>query len=251
VTVGKVVAPNGLPFFRIFGPISAPTQYLVNYNQVMVCAAGIGVTPLAASMKSIVQYRWRFYTGKTFPDQVDCYWVCSHRDLKMFRWFVRTIREMEDTWNDITYKNPQDQANKFLQFHVFITSFKEGQKVEDTENLRVDDVSFWGKPEKRVTTDQELSLYTEVDLYRAMVNPTKEGISMGNVHIQAGRPDWNKEFEAVKYRRVHTDIISDEDGLDIGVSFCGNPFIASDITKMCNKHYDEKAHRFHFHKEVF
>ena len=37
VVTGKILAPNGLPFFRIFGPISAPTQYLVNYNQVRGC----------------------------------------------------------------------------------------------------------------------------------------------------------------------------------------------------------------------
>ena len=37
VVAGKILAPNGLPFFRIFGPISAPTQYLVNYNQVRSC----------------------------------------------------------------------------------------------------------------------------------------------------------------------------------------------------------------------
>ena len=103
----------------------------------MVCAAGIGVTPLAASMKSILNYRWRYHTGKTFPDQVDCYWVCSYRDLKMFRWFVRTIREVEDTINDITYKNPESIMNKYFQFHLFVTSFKDGQDTEDTSNLRV------------------------------------------------------------------------------------------------------------------
>ena len=103
----------------------------------MICAAGIGVTPLAASMKSILNYRWRYHTGKTFPDQVDCYWVCSYRDLKMFRWFVRTIRECEDTINDITYKNPESIMNKYFQFHLFVTSFKEGTETEDTSNLRV------------------------------------------------------------------------------------------------------------------
>jgi hypothetical protein len=88
-----------------------------------------------------------------------------------------------------------------------------------------------------------------VDLYRAMVNPTKEGVTMGNINIKAGRPNWDSEFEGLKRRRVQSDLVAED--LDIGVSFCGNPFIAKDITTMCNKHYDEQAHRFHFHKEVF
>ena len=42
---------------RVYGPHSAPTQHLTEYNEVMIVTSGIGVTPLAAAMKSIVHFR--------------------------------------------------------------------------------------------------------------------------------------------------------------------------------------------------
>ena len=48
---GKKIGPDGMALIRVSGPQSAPTQHLTEYSQVMICASGIGVTPLAAAMK--------------------------------------------------------------------------------------------------------------------------------------------------------------------------------------------------------
>lgn len=54
---GKVVGPDGRKLFRVYGPHSAPTQHVSEYLIAMVIGAGIGVTPVCATVKSIVHYR--------------------------------------------------------------------------------------------------------------------------------------------------------------------------------------------------
>jgi len=101
---GNSTGPDGKPYFHLYGPCSAPTQHLGEYDEVMICASGIGVTPLASSMKSIVFHKWKTFVGRCFPDRAHFFWVCSHRDVKSFRWFVRTIKEAEDAVVDLTQK---------------------------------------------------------------------------------------------------------------------------------------------------
>lgn len=63
--VGKLVGPDNIPLFRADGPHSAPTQHITRYSTVLVAGAGIGVTPLAAALKSIVFHRWKYFIGNS------------------------------------------------------------------------------------------------------------------------------------------------------------------------------------------
>ena len=67
VTRGKLLGPDGKPFFMLYGPCAAPTRHIGEYEEVMICASGIGVTPLASSMKSIVFDKWPKSRGKCYP----------------------------------------------------------------------------------------------------------------------------------------------------------------------------------------
>lgn len=87
-SLGKVMGPDGKPLVRVYGPHSAPTQHLTEYEEVMICASGIGVTPLAAAMKSIVHFRWKYFMGKCFPDHAHFFWVANHGEIDSFRFLT-------------------------------------------------------------------------------------------------------------------------------------------------------------------
>ena len=159
---GNSTGPDGKPFFHVYGPCSAPTQHLSQYDEVMICASGIGVTPLASSMKSIVFHKWKTYIGRCFPDRAHFFWVCSHRDVKSFRWFVRTIKEAEDAVVDLTQKNKDSIGSKMFHVHIFVTSFKESNvDMSGPESASEDDdMAFWGR--KR-TIDQQADLNNEME----------------------------------------------------------------------------------------
>jgi hypothetical protein len=57
---GKIFGPDGKQLIRVYGPHSAPTQHMAEYEEVMIGASGIGVTPLASCLKSIAHYRWKY-----------------------------------------------------------------------------------------------------------------------------------------------------------------------------------------------
>lgn len=58
----------------------------------MIVGAGIGVTPVAATLKSIVFHRWKFFIGQCFPDHAYFMWVCGYPDIDAFRWLIRTLK---------------------------------------------------------------------------------------------------------------------------------------------------------------
>jgi predicted ferric reductase len=170
---GMRMGPTGRPFFHVRGPCSAPTQHISEYDEVMICASGIGVTPLASCMKSIVFHKWKFFSGRCFPDRAHFFWVCSHRDLASFRWFVRTIKEAEDAVIDLTQKNT-DVGTKMFHMHIFVTSFKESnmdmtRPAEDEQSQ----LSFWGKKRSiddkadRIVDNVEGGGYNQVTQYGA------------------------------------------------------------------------------------
>lgn len=243
---GKILGPDGQRLLRIYGPHSAPTQHLTEYNEVMICTSGIGVTPLAAAMKSIIHFRWKYFIGKAFPDHAHFFWIASHNEIHSFRWFIRTVKEVEDEIYDMQAKSPQTVAGKSFEFHVFITSFK-GTKTNTDEALRIDDdVSFWGvKSKDAMNVEHEKAPFTEEQLYKAMINPAKNGdiTKLGHVTVHNGRPQWNQHFE---------NVIANKNGeSSIGVTFCGNPGIGKTLTFLCNKYSRESPKKFHLHQEVF
>jgi hypothetical protein len=48
----------------IDGPHSAPTQHIPEYGVAIVVGAGIGATPVSATLKSVVFHRWKYYIGQ-------------------------------------------------------------------------------------------------------------------------------------------------------------------------------------------
>lgn len=240
VVPGKILGPDGNPIFQIDGPHSAPTQHVSEYDHVMIIGAGIGVTPVASTLKSVTMHKWKYYMGKCHPDHAYFFWACSHSEIDSFRWLIRTIKDAEDEVYDMRAKTPKDMSQKRFEFHIFVSSVPKGQKPIDV--VVDDEVGFWGVPKPADYLDKVRAPFSEADLYRAMMCPEPHSV-FGDIHIWAGRPRWSERFAAVAAAHPSGDI---------GVAFCGNPGIANDLQTCCYKYSSLEERRFFkLHKENF
>lgn len=245
---GKTIGPDGQPIMMIDGPHSAPTQHIGEYQHVMVAGAGIGVTPLCATMKSIVFHRWKYFLGQCYPSHAHFYWVCSWKVLDNYRWFMRTVKEVCDEVVDFRTKNEASYATKSFKMHIYITSVPKGDLPEPDINYD-DDVSFWGshtfhRAKDAANLQRYAADFTELDLYRCAKCPKEDKVELGDlVVIYKGRPAWDKRFDEVA--KAHPSGKT-------GVMYCGNPFIAASLQENCTKYSDVNNGRlFRLHKENF
>ena len=271
---GKVVGPDGQPLLIVYGPHSAPTQHLTEYNEVLVCTTGIGVTPLASSMSSIVLHRWRLYSGKKYPDRATFVWCCSHKDVQSFRWLVKLAHTVQGALYsyasqrksvNITKRRTMGSqrvllgGNMHFAFHIFITSVPKDrggiQDILETERHEVvqNPEAFWGIDSRTDNESEYLATaaapFEPFELYEAMMNPRQPTEVFGcNLFVHQGRPSWDPIFE---------DITRHTEETDIGVTFCGNPAVGKGLLKACGRYHrpnpgpGERKLCYHMHKEVF
>jgi len=240
--MGKIIGPDGKSMLSIDGPHSAPTQHVSEYSVAMVIGAGIGATPVSATLKSVVFHRWKYFIGQCFPDHAFFMWVCAHRDIDAFRWLIRTIKEAQDEVIHMRTNNPQGMATKTFEFHIWVTSVPAGTKPIDVIVGEEDEIGFWGRPGEDAKVEKVRAPWDEADLYKAMKCPAKH-TQLSDVHVWEGRPPWNARFAAVSAAHKQESI---------GVAFCGNPMIGKDLKKQCFVHNQTRSHGFFkLHKENF
>jgi len=234
------LGPWGEPMLRIDGPHSAPTQHIGEYSVAMILGAGIGVTPVAATMKAVVFHRWKYSIGKAYPDHAYFYWVCGYGDIDAFRWFIKIIKDAQDEVVHMRATNPTSMATKSFEVHIWITSTP--KDVKPIDFVVDDEIGFWGVPREDDKVDKHRANFTEEDIYRVMKCPAKH-TQLDDVHIYNGRPDWQPRFDAVAKRHPTGDV---------GAMFCGNPFIAKDLAKACHRaSHGRPEGLFILHKENF
>jgi len=237
---GKITGPDGRAIIRVDGPHSAPTQHLGEFSVCMVCGGGIGVTPVAASLKSVVFHRWKYFIGQCYPDHAYFFWVCNYNDIDSFRWLIRVLKDSQDELIHMRTHNPENMATKNFEFHIFLTSTpKDGGTCNEEVD---DDVGFWGVPREDAKVEKIRANFHEMDLYRMLKVPQAQQ-RLGDIQIWNGRPKWVPRFEAIAQRHPQGPV---------GVLFCGNPFIAADLSKMCHKFsHNRQGGIFQLHKENF
>jgi len=214
----------------------------------MIIGAGIGVTPLASTFKSIIHNKWKNYVGNCFPNNAYFYWVVAHDEVQSFRWFLREIKDGIDALIDMRQKDPNGMVAKDFEFHIFVTSVKEPIIVNIDDTPGSDDIAFWGPSRKKSSVfakavDMVQAQWSEADLLAALLNPDATPKLGDEVFIYSGRPAWEDQFKHIesKYQTGK-----------IGVTFCGNPKIGADLGHLCAKHSSVSDLRFFtFHKEKF
>ncbi|XP_003933805.3 NADPH oxidase 3 [Saimiri boliviensis] len=136
--------PWSLPRLAVDGPFGAALTDVFHYPVSVCIAAGIGVTPFAALLKSI----WYKCSEAQTPvklSKVYFYWIC--RDARAFEWFADLLLSLE------TRMSEQGKIH-FLSYHIFLTGWDENQAIhialhwdENTDVITgLKQKTFYGRP---------------------------------------------------------------------------------------------------------
>nr|XP_046251048.1 NADPH oxidase 5 isoform X1 [Scatophagus argus] len=198
------------------GPYGTPTRQIFASEHAVLIGAGIGITPFASILQSIM-YRYRrrkqncpncnYSWCENIKDsdmklrKVDFIWI--NRDQKSFEWFVSLLTKLEMDQAD------EEPEGRFLEMHMYMTSA-----------LSKNDM-------KAIGLQMALDLLAKKE--------KRDSITGLRTRTQPGRPEWGKVFQKVsaeKKGKVH-------------VFYCGSPALAKVIKAQC-EHFG-----FNFYKENF
>ncbi|ODM93014.1 NADPH oxidase 5, partial [Orchesella cincta] len=207
----------GMPLeIHLDGPYGAPSSHIFRAEHAILIATGIGVTPFASILQSIMHRYWA--SRNCCPNcnfkwcnelmrsvlnlkKVDFFWI--NRDQKCFEWFVQLLSQLE------IEQAESGVMERFLDMHMYITS-----ALQKTDM-------------KAVGLQLALDLLHEKEK-RDLITGLK-------TRTNAGRPNWNKIFQQ----------ISDQKKGKVTVFYCGPPALARTLKFKC----DEFG--FTFRKENF
>eukprot|EP00075_Anas_platyrhynchos_P033198 XP_027322451.1 NADPH oxidase 5 [Anas platyrhynchos] len=197
----------------IDGPYGTPTRRIFTSEHAVLIGAGIGITPFASILQSIM-YRYRlrkqshdYKQGESLRGEdmtlrkVDFIWI--NRDQKHFEWFISLLAKLE------LEQAEQEPGGRFLELHLYLTA-------------------ALGKSDVRA-----VGLQLALDLLAAKEH--KDSITGLRARTQPGRPDWSKVFGKVAEERKGK----------VQVFFCGSPALAKVIRAHCERF------GFRFFKENF
>lgn len=123
--------PVGKPLeIYIDGPYGAPSSHIFVAQHAILIGTGIGVTPFASILQSIMHRYWKarhtcprcnFEWASEIPPtimnlrKVDFFWI--NRDQRSFEWFVNLLSQLE-----IEQAELGGAMERFLDMHMYITS---------------------------------------------------------------------------------------------------------------------------------
>ncbi|XP_021263366.1 NADPH oxidase 5 isoform X1 [Numida meleagris] len=152
----------------IDGPYGTPTRRIFASEHAVLIGAGIGITPFASILQSIMhRYRQRKQSSpscETLRDEdmalrkVDFIWI--NRDQQHFEWFLDLLAALE------LQQEEQEPGGRFLELHLYMTSA-----------LGRSDVKAVG-------------LQLALDLLAA--KEQRDSITGLRTRTQPGRPDWSQ-----------------------------------------------------------
>ncbi|UYV80303.1 NOX5 [Cordylochernes scorpioides] len=209
-----VLSRNPLKIY-LDGPYGSPSSAMFRAEHAVLIATGIGVTPYASVLKSLVHrykearqscpqcgHSWAVSPPSVFSlKKVDFFWLNRHPTA--FEWFVGLLGQLEAEQAVL----PNNE--RFLDVHMFVTAAR-------------------GRGDVRA-----LGLQLALDLLhrreqRCLITGLK-------TRMQPGRPDWKQVFQ---------DLANQNKG-KVTVFFCGPPNLAKTLHSMCNEF------GFKFRKENF
>ncbi|XP_066245724.1 NADPH oxidase 5 isoform X1 [Euwallacea similis] len=201
--------PVGKPL-EIFldGPYGAPSSHIFRAQHAVLIATGIGVTPFASILQSIMHRYWKarhtcpkckFSWACDIPAtvmnlrKVDFFWI--NRNQRSFEWFVNLLTQLE-----IEQAELGGAMERFLEMHMYITS-----ALQKTDM-------------KAVGLQLALDLLHEKEK-RDLITGLK-------TRTNAGRPNWDKVFKQ----------ISDQKKGKVTVFYCGPPQLGRILRVKCNQY---------------
>uniref|UniRef100_A0A8C8WQ55 NADPH oxidase 5 n=1 Tax=Panthera leo TaxID=9689 RepID=A0A8C8WQ55_PANLE len=200
----------------IDGPYGTPTRRIFASEHAVLIGAGIGITPFASILQSIMyrhqkrkhicpscQHSWmdNVQDEDMKLHKVDFIWI--NRDQRSFEWFVSLLTKLELDQAEET------REGRFLELHMYMTS-------------------ALGKNDMKA-----IGLQMALDLLAK--KEKKDSITGLQTRTQPGRPDWRKVFQKVAAEKKGK----------VQVFFCGSPALAKVLKGHC-EHFG-----FRFFQENF
>ncbi|EDW72398.2 uncharacterized protein Dwil_GK20906 [Drosophila willistoni] len=214
---GKVTLDAGVMEIFIDGPYGAPSSHIFGAQHAVLIGTGIGVTPFASILQSIMHRYWKarhscprcqFEWASEIPKsvmnlrKVDFFWI--NRDQRSFEWFVNLLSQLE-----IEQAELGGAMERFLDMHMYITS-----ALQRTDMKAV-------------------GLQLALDLLHE--KGKRDLITGLKTRTNAGRPNWDKVFKQLQAQQKGK----------VTVFYCGPPQLAKTLRYKCDQY------GFSFRKECF
>ncbi|SPP73424.1 NADPH oxidase 5 isoform X1 [Drosophila guanche] len=213
----KVTLDAGVMEIFIDGPYGAPSSHIFGAQHAVLIGTGIGVTPFASILQSIMHRYWKarhscprcqFEWASEIPKsvmnlrKVDFFWI--NRDQRSFEWFVNLLSQLE-----IEQAELGGAMERFLDMHMYITS-----ALQRTDMKAV-------------------GLQLALDLLHE--KGKRDLITGLKTRTNAGRPNWDKVFKQLQAQQKGK----------VTVFYCGPPQLAKTLRYKCDQY------GFSFRKECF
>ncbi|EDW02416.1 GH19904 [Drosophila grimshawi] len=213
----KVTLDAGVMEIFIDGPYGAPSSHIFGAQHAVLIGTGIGVTPFASILQSIMHRYWKarhscprcqFEWSSEIPKsvmnlrKVDFFWI--NRDQRSFEWFVNLLSQLE-----IEQAELGGAMERFLDMHMYITS-----ALQRTDMKAV-------------------GLQLALDLLHE--KGKRDLITGLKTRTNAGRPNWDKVFKQLQAQQKGK----------VTVFYCGPPQLAKTLRVKCDQY------GFAFRKECF
>ncbi|CAF1166761.1 unnamed protein product [Adineta ricciae] len=195
----------------IDGPYGAPSQHIFEAEHAVLIAAGIGITPFASILQSIMcRFRNRRHkcpscdfiwdnpeSEELRVKKVDFIWVT--REQRSLEWFISLLAQME-----IEQQRLRQNSDKgpLLEVHLYVTS---AQSPADLKALNV---------------------YLSLDLIGRENSANCDAIDGLRQRTKHGRPNWEQVF---------TELLCQKKG-KISVFYCGPPSLSAELTTKCRQY---------------
>ncbi|KAH8285546.1 hypothetical protein KR054_010852 [Drosophila jambulina] len=214
---GKVTLDAGVMEIFIDGPYGAPSSHIFGAQHAVLIGTGIGVTPFASILQSIMHRYWKarhscprcqFEWASEIPKsvmnlrKVDFFWI--NRDQRSFEWFVNLLSQLE-----IEQAELGGAMERFLDMHMYITS-----ALQRTDMKAV-------------------GLQLALDLLHE--KGKRDLITGLKTRTNAGRPNWDKVFKQLQAQQKGK----------VTVFYCGPSQLAKTLRYKCDQY------GFAFRKECF
>ncbi|XP_011202251.2 uncharacterized protein LOC105225471 isoform X3 [Bactrocera dorsalis] len=213
----KVTLDAGVLEIFIDGPYGAPSSHIFGAQHAVLIGTGIGVTPFASILQSIMHRYWKarhtcprchFEWASDIPKtvmnlrKVDFFWI--NRDQRSFEWFVNLLSQLE-----IEQAELGGPMERFLDMHMYITS-----ALQRTDMKAV-------------------GLQLALDLLHE--KGKRDLITGLKTRTNAGRPNWDKVFKQLQAQKKGK----------VTVFYCGPPQLGKTLRYKCDQY------GFAFRKECF
>ncbi|KAH8366324.1 hypothetical protein KR200_011746 [Drosophila serrata] len=235
---GKVTLDAGVMEIFIDGPYGAPSSHIFGAQHAVLIGTGIGVTPFASILQSIMHRYWKarhscprcqFEWASEIPKsvmnlrKVDFFWI--NRDQRSFEWFVNLLSQLE-----IEQAELGGAMERFLDMHMYITS-----ALQRTDMKAVGLQLALDLLHEKVTQGNPQRLALLKLLVLLLFQGKRDLITGLKTRTNAGRPNWDKVFKQLQAQQKGK----------VTVFYCGPPQLAKTLRYKCDQY------GFAFRKECF